>query len=103
MENSTIYRNEQSTIVGVKAGLQEENCNSLSVVSFLCQPTEIKKKLFFVVLSPTPKCENFGLLIFTLINHISGGDLGNRIFLFILKTEADFRHFFYFLRMLSVR
>ncbi len=27
----------------------------------------------------------------------SVGDRGNRIFLFILKTEADFRHFFLFL------
>ncbi len=41
-----------------------------------------------------PKCENFGL---PLINHISVGDCGNRIFvLFILKTEADFRHFLFF-------
>jgi hypothetical protein len=43
-----------------------------------------------------PKCENFDLLFFTLINHIWYRRLMDwKIFLFHLKTEADTgtRHF----------
>ncbi len=60
-----------------------------------------------------PKCENFDLLFFKLINHIWVGDRRTGFFLFIVKTEADIRHFIFIthadcalnngLRTLSVR
>jgi hypothetical protein len=43
-----------------------------------------------------PKCENFDLLFFTLINNIWVGDRGTGIVLLILKTEADIHHFMFF-------